>query len=76
MTFGRKPAAKTAGWGRWKRWSRTFAGVSDANLWQFRLAAGKSLVAYARERLSRQLAASGASPEAVDEARHLFDPNG
>ena len=49
--------------------------VSDANLWQFRLAAGKSLVAYARERLHRQLAASGASAEAVDEARHLFDPN-
>ncbi len=30
--------------------------VSDADLWQFRLAASKSLVAYARERLSRQLA--------------------
>ena len=25
--------------------------------------------------MSRQLAASGASPEAVDEAKHLFDPN-
>ena len=40
--------------------------VSDARLWQFRTAASKSLVEYARERLSRQLAASGASPEAVD----------
>ena len=49
--------------------------VSDARLWQFRIAASKSLVEYARERLSRQLAASGASPEAVDEAKHLFDPN-
>ena len=49
--------------------------VSDARLWQFRTAASKSLVEYARERLSRQLAASGASPEAVDEAKHLFDPN-
>ncbi|MHB9079700.1 MAG: alpha-glucan family phosphorylase [Pirellulaceae bacterium] len=49
--------------------------VSDARLWQFRTAASKSLVGYARERLSRQLAASGASPEAVDEAKHLFDPN-
>ena len=49
--------------------------VSDANLWQFRIAASKSLVEYARERLSRQLAASGASPEAVDGAKHLFDPN-
>jgi len=49
--------------------------VSDARLWQFRIAASKSLVEYARERLSRQLTASGASPEAVDQAKHLFDPN-
>ena len=49
--------------------------VSDASLWQFRTAASKSLVEYARERLSRQLAASGASVDAVDEAMHLFDPN-
>jgi starch phosphorylase len=48
--------------------------VPDASLWQFRTAASKSLVEYARERLSRQLAASGASPEAVDGAKHLFDP--
>jgi starch phosphorylase len=48
--------------------------VSNARLWQFRTAASKSLVEYARERLSRQLAASGASPEAVAEAKHLFDP--
>jgi starch phosphorylase len=48
--------------------------VSDASLWQFRIAASKSFVEYARERLSRQLAASGASPEAVEEAKHLFDP--
>jgi len=49
--------------------------VSDISLWQFRIAASKSLVEYARGRLSRQLAASGASPEAVDQAKHLFDPN-
>ena len=49
--------------------------VSDASLWHFRNAARKALVEYARERLSRQLAASGASPEAVDGAKHLFDPN-
>jgi starch phosphorylase len=50
-------------------------GVSDASLWQVRTAASKSLVEYARGRLSRQLAVSGASPEAVDRAKHLFDPN-
>ena len=49
--------------------------VSDESLWKFRIAASTSLVEYARDRLSRQLAASGASPEAVDEAKHLFDPN-
>jgi len=49
--------------------------VSDASLWEFRTDAGKALVDYARERLSRELAASGASPEAVDAARHLFDCN-
>lgn len=49
--------------------------VSDASLWQFRTAGSTALVEYARERLSTQLAASGASPEAVDGAKHLFDPN-
>ena len=49
--------------------------LSDENLWQFRIAASKTLVEYARERLSRQLAVSGAPPEAVDRAKHLFDPN-
>ena len=48
--------------------------VSDAKLWQFRTAASTSLVEYTRERLSRQLAAAGASPEEVDRAAHLFDP--
>jgi glycogen phosphorylase len=50
-------------------------GVSDAILWQFRTAATKSLVEYARERLTRQLAASGASAGVVDEAKLLFDPD-
>jgi len=49
--------------------------VSDAQLWQFRSDASKSLVEYARERLSRNLAASGAPPDAVENAKHLFDPN-
>ena len=49
--------------------------VSDARLWQFRTAARKSLVEYARKRLSRQLAASGESPETVDGATQLFDGN-
>lgn len=49
--------------------------VSDARLWEFRTVSSATLVEYARERLSRELAASGASPEAVGAARHLFDCN-
>jgi starch phosphorylase len=49
--------------------------VSDARLWQFRTAASKSLVEYARERLSRLLASSGALPEEVEAVKHLFDPS-
>jgi starch phosphorylase len=48
--------------------------VSDESLWQLRTAARESLVSYARERLARQLAVSGASPEEVDGAEQLFDP--
>ena len=49
--------------------------VSDASLWQFRCAASTGLVEFARERLSGQRAVAGASPEAVDEAKQLLDPN-
>jgi len=70
---------KTCGKGRWLGTTETMEQdirrISDATLWQFRTAASNSLVKYARERLSRQLAASGASAEAVDGAKHLFDPN-
>ncbi len=48
--------------------------ISDATLWQFRIAATNSFVEYARERLSRQLAASGAAPEVIADAKHIFNP--
>jgi len=67
------------GKGRWlgtsENLEQDIRRVSDTTLWKLRTAARKSLVEYARERLSRELAASGASPEAIDEAKHLFDPN-
>ncbi len=67
------------GKGRWLGTTETLEQdirqVSDATLWKFRTAASKSLVEYARGRLSRELAASGASAEAVEAAKHLFDPN-
>ena len=65
-----------------ERWLGTAAnleqrirGVSDASLWEFRTAASKSLIEYARQRLAGHYAAAGAAPETVEEARHLFDPN-
>jgi starch phosphorylase len=48
--------------------------IPSAKLWQFRMAASKSLIDYARQRLARHYAAAGGSPAAVEEARHLFDP--
>lgn len=47
--------------------------VSDVRLWQFRMAASNTLLDYARERFSRQLAASGAPQERVEEAKHSCD---
>lgn len=49
--------------------------VSDNTLWQFRLAASKSLVTYARQRLAQHYAAAGVSSETIEQARHVFDPN-
>jgi len=49
--------------------------LSDSRLWQFRTAASESFIKYVRELLSGRLAASGASLEALDGAKHLFDPN-
>jgi len=53
---------------------QSIRAVSDTKIWQFRTVASNSLVEYARERLSRQLAASGASSAAVEGAIHQFDP--
>jgi glycogen phosphorylase len=70
---------EACGKGRWLGTTETMDQdircVSDAKLWQFRADARRSLVEYARDRLSRQLTASGASPKEVDDAKHLFDPN-
>ena len=49
--------------------------VSDSRLWECRASARGSLIEYVRERLSRQLEASGASPEECEDASHIFDVN-
>ena len=49
--------------------------VPDEKLWGIRSLARKDMVEFARERLSKDLSASGAAQDAVEEAKHLFDPN-
>jgi glycogen phosphorylase len=49
-------------------------GISDDRLWTFHTAASKSLATYVRQRLSRQLAGSGATHEEIQAAKHVFDP--
>ncbi|MGO9634378.1 MAG: alpha-glucan family phosphorylase [Steroidobacteraceae bacterium] len=50
-------------------------GVADSAIWSCRTVARASLVAYARERLSEQLAASGAASPEIEVAAHLFNPD-
>jgi starch phosphorylase len=49
--------------------------LPDARLWQLRSTGRRSLIEYTRKRLTWELALAGAAKEAVDQARHLFDPN-
>jgi len=51
------------------------AQVSDADLWRLRSACRKSLVAYVRERLSRQVEMSGGLPGEVEEAKSALNPD-
>ncbi len=47
--------------------------ISDASLWQFRSTSRKLLIEFARKRLHQQLVVSGAPPEAIEGAKHLFN---
>jgi starch phosphorylase len=58
-----------------KNLERDIRRVSDSKLWQFRSATSKALVEYARQRLSQQLAVAGSSPQSVEAAKHLFNPD-
>ncbi len=61
--------------GTTKTLERDIRCISDVSLWKFRRAASKALIEFARERLSQQLAVSGAPLETIDNAKHLFDFN-
>jgi starch phosphorylase len=68
----------TCGKDRWLGTMDTMeAGIraaSDSSLWQCRTACRSSLVDYVRRHQSRQLAILGAGPEAIAQAKKLFDP--
>ncbi len=71
---------KVCGEHRWIGLSRAKAtqhmrGVSDSELWELRSNARAQLVQYARRRLARQLASSGAPAAEVDQAARILDPN-
>jgi starch phosphorylase len=71
---------KVCGKDRWVGLPRSVAtehmrGVSDTELWQMRSNARAQLVHYARRRLARALAASGAPAAEVDQAARILDPN-
>jgi len=69
---------QVCGKGRWlgmtNKLEHQLRGVTDGALWEFRQSSRASLVAYARERLARQVAASSASAKAIEQARHRFNP--
>ena len=49
--------------------------VSDEEIWKMRNASRRLLIDYARQKLSLQLEASGASPENIESAKLLFSPD-
>ncbi|NVO20188.1 MAG: alpha-glucan family phosphorylase [Bacteroidetes bacterium] len=69
---------KACGKDRWQGMNKSLEAnirlVSDEKLWKMRTNANQSLIRFARENFTRQLAGSGASPDLIEQARHLFDP--
>jgi starch phosphorylase len=54
---------------------RDFDRVGDSELWQLRAEARRSLIAYVRKWLHRQLTSQGVSQEQVARAEQILDPN-
>jgi glycogen phosphorylase len=70
---------KAVGPDRWQGGSNShdekIRAVDPVELWKFRSTARKCLIDYARERVSRDLTASGATPGEAENARRMFDPD-
>jgi starch phosphorylase len=69
---------ETCGKARWlgmtEKLEQNMRCIPDSKLWEFRTASRRSLVEYARERLSLQFATSGATSDAIEGAKRRFDP--
>ncbi len=61
--------------GELERVGRDIANVSDEDLWDLRTQSRVQLVRYVRQRLRRQLAIEGESPERIDALAEVLDPN-
>jgi len=70
---------KACGKGRWRgdltALEEALRRVSATDLWTMRTKARKALVDYVRQRLARQLAGHGASPEEIRPVERIFDPD-
>jgi len=49
--------------------------IADAPLWEFRSICRKRVVAYAREHVARDMAAAGATPDAIERTRQRLNPD-
>jgi starch phosphorylase len=69
---------KHCGKGRWldatEKVEEAICQVTDAELWAMRQASRCTLVEYVRDRYVRQLAASGAAPDDIAQAKQIFNP--
>ena len=54
---------------------RSIEAIDDETLWKLRISEREDLIYYARKRMALQLGQRGASPEQVDAANQLLDPN-
>jgi starch phosphorylase len=70
---------RSCGHDRWRDTMETvgrdLSCVPDADLWALRATNRRLLVDYARERMAREVAATGAAPEQVAHAQRCLDPD-
>ncbi len=77
--FADKVWTEACGKGRWKGELETLeediSKIEDETLWQLRNDCRNELVNFTRERFEKQSDVAGQSPEFIDSAKHIFNPN-